>query len=145
MAITTAVCTSFREEVIDGTHDFTSDTFKLALIVNSPAGTYGAATTNYSDMSADEVASGNGYTTGGATLSGVQQVTDGTAVIIDWTTDPSWTTASFTARGCLIYNASKSDKAVAVYDFGADITSTNGTFLIVFPAATAAAGLVRLS
>jgi len=145
MAITTAICTSFKQEVVDGTHDFTTDTFKLALIIPSSAGTYGAATANYSELTVDEVANGSGYTTGGVTLSGVQEVLDGTTVIIDWTTNPSWTSASFSARGCLIYNSSKSDRAVAVYDFGADITATNGTFLITLPAPTAAAGLVRLA
>ena len=145
MAITSAVCTSFKAEVIDGTHDFTTDTFKIALIKNSPVGTFGAATTNYSELGSDEVANGSGYTTGGETLVGVQQVTDSTTIVVDWTTDPSWATATFTSRGCLIYNSSKSNKAVVVLDFGADITATNGTFLITFPLPTAAAGLIRLA
>ena len=140
MAITTAVCTSFKSDLLAGTH-LAADTYKIALYTN--AATLGAGTTAYS--ATNEVANGNGYTTGGATLSGYQVVTDGTTVILDWTTDPTWPASTITARGALIYNSSRSNKAVAAFDFGSDITSTAGTFTATLPAATAAAGLVKLA
>ena len=140
MAITTAVCTSFKSDLLAGTH-LAADTYKIALYTN--AATLGAGTTAYS--ATNEVAAGGGYSAGGATLSGYQVVTDGTTVILDWTTDPTWPASTITARGALIYNSSRSNKAVAVFDFGSDITSTAGTFTATLPAATAAAGLVKLA
>lgn len=140
MAITTAICTSFKSDLLAGTH-LAADVYKIALFTN--AATLGAGTTAYS--STNEVANGNGYTTGGATLSGYQVVTDGTTVILDWTTDPTWPASTITARGALIYNSTRSNIAVAVFDFGADITSTAGTFTATLPAATAAAGLIKLN
>lgn len=139
MAITSAICTSFKSEILSGTHA-SGDTYKIALYTSSA--TLGASTTAYS---ATNEVSGAGYSAAGATLSGFSVTTDGTTAILDWTSDPQWTTATITARGCLIYNSSKSNKAVAVYDFGGDISSTAGTFTVSFPAATAATGLIRLS
>lgn len=140
MAITTAICNSFKKEILEGVHE-ASDTYKMALYTS--AATLNKSTTAYS--STNEVANGNGYTTGGVTLSGYTTALDTDTAYIDWTTDPSWAAASITARGCLIYNASQSNKAVAVYDFGADITSTNGTFTVTLPAAAAATALVRVA
>jgi hypothetical protein len=140
MAITTAFCTSAKGEFLQGIHE-AADTYKCALYTSSA--TMSAATTAYS--ATNEVANGNGYTTGGATLTGYSVTTDGTTGILDFTTDASWASSTITARGCLIYNSSQSNKAIAVYDFGADIVSTNGTFTVVFPAASAAAGLIKIA
>ena len=119
MAITSAICTSFKQEILVGTHDLTAstgDTFKLALFTSSA--TLGASTTAYS--TSNEV-SGTGYSAGGATLTSVTPTTDGTTAVCDFS-DVSFTSASFTANGCLIYNSSQSDKAVAVIAFGGDKT-----------------------
>lgn len=137
MAITTAVCNSYKKEILEGVHA-AADTYKIALFTD--AATLGAATTAYS--STNEVANGNGYTTGGATLSGFTSgLADGVAYITF--SDASWSNATITARGCLIYNSSKSNKAVAAFDFGGNITSTNGTFTVDLPVAGATA-LIRI-
>ncbi len=137
MAITTAVCNSYKKEILEGVHA-AADTYKIALYTDTA--TLSAATTAYS--STNEVANGNGYTTGGATLSGLTTgLADGVAYITF--SDASWSNATITARGCLIYNSSKSNKAVAAFDFGGNITSTNGTFTVDLPAAGATA-LIRI-
>lgn len=138
MAITQAIPTSFKSEILGGTHS-SADTYKIALYTS--AATMGATTTVYS---ATNEVSGTGYTAGGATLSGFSVTTSGTTAILDWTTDPSWASATITARGALIYNSSKTNKAVYVMDFGADITSTNGTFTVTLPTPDASNGLIRL-
>lgn len=142
MAITQAVCTSFKVECLTGTHNFTNstgDVFKIALYTSSA--TLGASTTAYS---ATNEVSGTGYTAGGATLTNVTPSADTTTAITDFA-DVTWSTATITARGALIYNSSKSNKAVAVLDFGSDKTSTAADFVIVFPAAAAATAIVRLA
>ena len=142
MAISQAVCTSFKQELLQGVHDFTAstgDTFKIALF--DSAATLGATTTAYS--TSDEVV-GVGYTAGGNTLTSVTPTTSGTTAIVDFA-DTTWSAATITARGALIYNSSESDKAVLVLDFGGDKTSTNGDFQIVFPAATASDAVIRLA
>ena len=138
MAITQAIPTSFKAEILQGIHD-SADTYKIALYTN--AATLGASTTAYS--ATNEVV-GTGYTAGGVTLSGFNVTTSGTTAILDWTGDPSWANATITARGALIYNSSKSNKAVYILDFGSDISSTNGTFMITLPTPDAANGLIRL-
>ena len=138
MAITTAMCTSFRAEVLQGVHS-SADTYKIALYTS--AATMDSTTTAYTTT--NEV-SGVGYTAGGQTLVGFSVTTSGTTAILDWTTDPSWANATITARGAMIYNASKSNKAVAVWDFGADKTSTTGTFAVTFPAPDATNGLIKI-
>jgi len=138
MAITSAVCDSYTQELFSGTHT-DLDTYKIALYTS--AATLSAATTAYAVT--NEV-SGTGYTAGGLTLTGFATSIDTGVAILDFT-DPSWTTATITARGALIYNSSKTNKAVAVLDFGADITATAGTFSVVFPAPTASLGLIRIS
>jgi hypothetical protein len=139
MAITAAICNSYKQEILQGVHE-AGDTYKIALFTS--AATLSKATTAYA--ATNEVANGNGYTTGGATLAGftVSIATD--TAYLDWTTDPSWAAATFTARGALIYNSTQTDKAVAVLDFGADITATAGTFTVTFPAAGATA-LIRIT
>lgn len=139
MAITQAIPTSLKGELLSGTH-LSSDTYKVALYTSSA--TMDATTTAYS---ATNEVSGAGYTAGGATLSGFSVTTSGTTAILDWTTDPSWANATITARGALIYNSTKSNKAVYIIDFGADKTSTNGTFTVTFPIADATNGLIRIA
>lgn len=137
MAITAAICNSYKEEILQGVHD-SGDTYKIALYTSSAA--LSKATTAYT--ASGEVASGGGYTTGGQTLVGFDVTLDGDTAILDFTTDPTWPAATITARGALIYNSSKTNKAVAVLDFGSDIVSTDGTFTVTFPAAAAATGLI---
>jgi hypothetical protein len=140
MAISQAMCTSFKVELLGGTHDLDTDTIKIALFTSSA--TLGASTTAYS--STNEVASGSGYTTGGNTLAGASITSSGTTAFVDFT-DTTWTSASFTARGALIYNSSKSNKAIAVLDFGSDKTSTNGDFVVQFPTADASNAIIRIA
>jgi hypothetical protein len=140
MAITQALCNSFKLDLLDGVHE-TGDTYKIALYTSSA--TLGAGTTAYT--ASNEVASGNGYTTGGKTLTGRASSLDGTVAILDWT-DPVWSAATFTARGALIYNDTAAGKnAIAVLDFGSDITATAGNFTVDLPAAAAATSLVRVA
>lgn len=145
MAITTAVCNSFKSELLGGIHDLDTDTIKIALIKVSEAGTYGAATTNYSNVTGntDEVV-GTGYTTGGNTLASPVISLDGSVAIVDFA-DTVWANATVSSTGALIYNASKSNKAVAVISFGGTVTSTAGDFTIQFPAAAAATAIIQLA
>ena len=129
MAITQAMVTSFKAEVLDEQHDLAADTIKVALFTSSAS--LDATTTAYATT--NEV-SGTGYTAGGVSLTSTTVATSGTTAYFD-ADDPTWTSANFTARGALIYNGSNSNKAIAVLDFGADFTIGGGTFKIVFPAA----------
>jgi hypothetical protein len=133
--ITQTATTSFKADLLKAVHDFNTDTFKLALYVATAD--LGANTTVYG--TAGET-SGTGYVAGGNTLTGVS-VNDAGFVIFANTT---WNPAAFTARGALIYNSTKSNKAVAVLDFGSDKTATN-TFLVQMPANTATSALIRFS
>lgn len=142
MAISQAMCTSFKVELLQGVHNFTAstgDVFKIALYTSSA--TLGATTTVYT--TSDEV-SGPGYTAGGNTLTNVTPTSSGTTAFTDFA-DTTWTTATITARGALIYNSTESNKAVAVLDFGSDKTSTAGNFTIVFPAADASNAIIRIA
>ena len=150
MAITSAICNSFKQEILEAEHNFTNgqDTFKIALIKAqaSQTGTYSASTTNYTDVTgnSDELANGSGYTTGGNTLSSVTPTLDGTTAICDFA-NTSWSSSTFTTRGCIIYNTSNSNAAVMVLDFGADYSVSNGTFTIEFPTADASNAIIRIS
>ena len=137
MAISQAMCTSFKAEILDEGHDLVADTLKIALYTSSA--TLGASTTAYS--TSNEV-SGTGYSAGGETLTSKAVSTTGTTAHFD-AADPTWTSASFTARGALIYNSTNSDKAIAVLNFGGDFTVSAGTFKIVFPAA-GTSGIIRI-
>ena len=142
MAITQAMCTSFKKELLEAVHNFKNsggDTFKIALYTSSA--TMSAATTAYS---ATNEISGTGYTAGGNTLTRVDPSSSGTTGFTDFA-DTTWSSASITARGALIYNDTDSDKAVAVLDFGADKTSTAGDFTIQFPAADASNAIIRIA
>lgn len=137
MAITTAICNSYKQEILEGVHA-SADTYKIALYTSSA--TLDASTTAYS---ATNEVTGAGYDAGGKTLTGfVSGLSTGTAYITF--DDPSWTSSTITARGCLIYNSSKSNKAVACFDFGSDVISVSGTFTIDLPAAGASA-LIRIA
>ena len=145
MAITTAMCNSFKQELLGGVHDLDTNTLKIALIKASPTGTYGAATTNYSDVTGDsDEATGTNYTTGGNTLAGATISLDGSTAILDFT-DTTWSSATISADGCVIYNTSQSNKAIAVIDFGGTKASTNGDFVVQFPAAAASTAIIRIA
>ena len=148
MAIAQAMCTAFKQELMLGTHNFATNgnAFKLALYAESSGGkssttaTLGATTTAFTTTG--EVASSGTYATGGGTLTKVAPTTSGTTALTDFA-DLSFTTATITAMGALIYNSTNSDKAIAVLAFGGDFTVSSGTFKIVFPAAGANA-IIRI-
>ena len=145
MAITSAVCSSFKQELLQGKHDFDSsggDTFKIALYTSSA--TLGAATTDYSATNEITNDAGSAYSAGGNTLTSVTPTTSGTTAYCDFA-DTSWSSATFTANGALIYNSSQSDKAVCAIAFGGDKTATNGTFTIQFPTADASNAIIRIA
>ena len=145
MAITSAICTSFKQELLVGTHNFTAttgNTFKIALFTSSA--TLGASTTAFATTNEITNSSGTAYTSGGATLTNITPTTDSTTALCDFT-DVSFTSASFTANGALIYNSSASNKAVVVIAFGGDKTVSSGTFTIQFPAANATDAIIRLA
>ena len=151
MAITQAMCTSFKKELLEGVHNFKlsgGDTFKLALFAISSGGkssttaTLGATTTAL--VTTGEVASSGTYATGGGSLTRVDPTTSGTTAFTDFA-DVSFTTATITARGALIYNSSDSNKAVAVLDFGGNKTSTSGTFTVQFPTANGSNAIIRIA
>jgi len=138
MAITAALCNSYKQEILQGLHE-AADTYKIALFTS--AATLSKATTAYS---ATNEVTGTGYTAGGATLASFAVSIDTDTAILDFA-DATWATSTITARGALIYNSSQSNKAVAVLDFGSDITSTAATFTVTMPAAAAATGLIRIA
>ena len=151
MAIAQAMCTSFKKELLEGVHNFKNsggDTFKLALYAEGSGGkssttaTLGASTTAL--VTTGEVASSGTYATGGGTLTRVDPTTSGTTAFTDFN-DLSFTTATITAMGALIYNSSDSNKAVAVLDFTSNKTSTAGTFTIQFPTADASNAIIRIA
>ena len=139
MAVTQALCTSFKLELLSATHDFDNDTFKLALYTSSA--TLNADTTAYT--TAGET-SGTGYTAGGEDLTVALTAISGTSAYVDFD-DVSWSAATFTARGGLVYNSSKSDKAVAVIDFGSDKAVSGGTLTVQFPNPATAVPVILIS
>ena len=142
MAITQAVCTSFKQELLVEGHNFTNgqDTFKIALYTSSAS--LDASTTAFT--TSNEVSDSGSYSSGGGSLTSVTPTTSGTTAICDFA-DISFTSATITARGAMIYNSSNSNKAVCILDFGADKTSTSGTFTIQFPTADASNAILRLA
>ena len=139
MAITQAATNQLKADVLAGVHQ-PGDDYKIALFTS--AATLGAATTAYSTT--NEV-SGTGYTAGGASLQGYTPGAASGVAWIDWATDPSWANATITARGALIYNATRANKALGVLDFGADISSTADTFTVTLPAAGATTAIIRIA
>lgn len=145
MAITTAMCTSFKSELLGGTHDLDTHSLKLALIKASPSGTYNAATTNYSDVTGNsDEASGTNYSAGGQVLDGATISVDGTTAIVDFT-DEVFANVTLSADGCIIYNSSASNKAICVIDFGGTVSATAGDFTVEFPAAAASTAVIRIA
>jgi|TARA_R110002020_G_scaffold451311_1_gene665192 hypothetical protein len=150
MAIAQAMCTSFKTELLTGTHNFATNgnAFKLALYAEGSGGksnttaTLGATTTAF--VTTGEVASSGTYATGGGTLTKVAPSASGTTALTDFA-DLSFTTATITAMGALIYNDTNSNKAVAVLDFSSNKTSTSGTFTIQFPTADASNAIIRIA
>jgi hypothetical protein len=139
MAITSAVCNSFKQELFGGVHDLDTDVIKMALYTS--AATLGATATVYT--TSNEVV-GVGYTAGGNTLTGATISLDGSVAIVDFS-DTTWSSATITARGAMIYNSSKSNKAIAVIDFAADKTSTNGLFVVQMPVANGSNAIIRIN
>ena len=145
MAITSAICSSFKQELLQGKHSFESSgghTFKLALFTSSAS--LGAGTTAYSTSNEISNTSGSAYSAGGATLTSVTPALSSSTAVCDFA-DVSYTSASFTANGALIYNDTQSDKAVAVIAFGGDKTVSSGTFTIQFPTADASNAIIRIA
>ena len=150
MAITSAVCTSFKVLLLKGSMNFTAstgDTFKIALYTSSA--TLGASTTDYASTNETTNTSGTAYTAGGAALTSVTPVADSTTAVCDFA-DVSWTSASFTANGCLIYNTTTgtgtgTTDSVAAIAFGGDKTVSSGTFTIQFPTADASDAILRIA
>jgi len=145
MAITTAMCNSFKQELLGGVHDLDTDTLKVALIKDSPTGTYGAATTNYSDITGNtDEAVGTNYTAGGQNLDSPVITLSGNTAFVDFA-DEVFSDLTISADGCIIYNASQGNKAIAVFDFGGTVTSTSGDFTLVFPTADASNAVIRIT
>lgn len=144
MAITQAICATFKSELLTGIHDFAAsggDTFKLALYTS--AAMLSSATTIYT-ASGEVPSSGTGYTAGGEVLTNLGVTLSGTTAYIDFS-NVEWTSATFTTAGALIYNASKSNKAVAVFNFGIDYPVSNGTFSLLFPPPSPTTAVIYLN
>ena len=142
MSIAQTTTTSFRVELLQAVHNFgptSPNTFKIALY--TAAASLDATTTVYT--TSDEVV-GTGYTAGGNTLAGNAISSGGTTAWLTFS-DSAWTTATITARGALIYDSTQSNAAIAVLDFGADKTSTAGTFTVQMPVAAASTALIRIA
>lgn len=145
MAITTALCNTFKQELLGGIHDLDTDNLKIALIKPSPTGSYGAATTNYSNITTNsDEAVGTNYTAGGQTLDSATIVLSGNVAYVDFA-DEVFNNLTISADGAIIYNATKGNRAIAVFDFGGTVTSTSGDFTVVFPAADASNAVIRIS
>jgi len=145
MAITTAMCTSFKQELLGAVHDMDTHTLKLALIKSGMSGTYGVATTNYSDVTGNsDEASGTNYTAGGQNLDSAAITADGTTAIVDFA-DEVFSNVTTSAAGCIIYNSSASNKAICVIDFGGTVSATAGDLTIEFPAAGASTAVIRIA
>ena len=145
MGITTAMCTSFKSEVLGAVHDLDTHTLKLALIKSGESGTYGAATANYSDVTGNsDEASGTNYSAGGQNLDSAAITVDGTTAIVDFA-DEVFSNVTCSAAGCIIYNSSASNKAICVIDFGGTVSATAGDLTIEFPAAGASTAVIRIA
>ena len=145
MSVTTAMTTSFKQELLQGLHDLDGHTLKLALIKSGESGTFGAASTNFSNITdTSDEASGTGYSSGGATLGSVAITTSGTTAFVDFA-DVSFSNSTISASGAMIYNSSASNRAIAVISFGGTVASTAGTFTVTMPAADASNAIIRLA
>lgn len=145
MAITTAMCNSFKQELLGGVHDLDTDSLKLALIKTSPSGTYDASTTNYSDVTDNtDEAVGTNYVAGGQALDSAVITLSGSTAFVDFA-DEVFSNLTISADGAIIYNASQGNKAIAVFDFGGTVTATSGDFTVVFPTADSSNAVIRIS
>ena len=146
MAITSAICTSFKVEILKAVHNFTAssgNTFNIALYDSSAS--LGASTTAYTTSEEITNTSGSAYSAKGKALTSVTPVASSTTAVCDFS-DISWTSASFTARGCMIFNDSATgDPSVCCIDFGVDKTATNGTFTVQFPTADSSDAIIRIA
>ena len=145
MAVSTRMTTSFKQELLQGLHDLDGHTLKLALIKSGESGTFGAASTNFSNITdTSDEASGTGYSSGGATLGSVAITTSGTTALVDFA-DVEFTSSTISASGAMIYNSSAGNRAIAVISFGGTVASTAGTFTVAMPAANASEAIIRLA
>ncbi len=145
MSVTTAMTTSFKQELLQGLHDLDGHTLKLALIKSGESGTFGAASTNFSNITdTSDEASGTGYSSGGATLGSVAITTSGTTAFVDFA-DVSFSNSTISASGAMIYNSSASNRAIAVISFGGTVASTAGTFTVTMPTADSSNAIIRLA
>ena len=145
MAITTAMCTSFKQELLGAVHDMDTHTLKLALIKNGMSGTYGAATTNYSDVTGNsDESSGTNYSAGGQNLDSAAIAVSSTTAHVDFA-DEVFSNVTTSAAGCIIYNSSASNKAICVIDFGGTVSATAGDLTKEFPAAGASTAVIRIA
>ncbi len=154
MALTTCMVNSAKGDFLAG-RNLAADTYKMALVKSGHSGTYntlvtaagtpGTGAPSTSNLGTDEVAASGTYVAGGFTMAGYTAGADTTTSWIDWTTDPSWTSATLSAVGCMLYNDTDAGKPViSLHDFGGTVASTAGTFTITLPAAAAATALVRI-
>ena len=143
--ITTAMCNSFKQELLGGVHDLDTHSLKLALIKPSPTGNFNKSTTNYSELtgSSDE-ASGTNYSAGGQVLDSPVISLSGDTAIVDFA-DEVFSNLTITAAGALLYNTSASNKAIAVFSFGSNVASTAGDFTVIFPTADASNAVIRIT
>ena len=151
MAITTSMVTSFKSELFLGGHIFSTtsgDVFMMALIKPGMTGTYDATTTNYSNLGADEI-TGTGYTATGLALTNVMPATGGTVAFVTFAPNPSWTTATFSTAGCMIYNSTArtgltTGRACSVHDYGGSQQVSSGTFTVLMPSADSSSAILRI-
>ena len=141
MAITSAICTSFKQEILVEGHNLTNGADSIKLTLYTSSATLGAGTTAFVTTGQ---ATGTNYSSGGSALTNVTPTTSGTTAIVDFA-DLTFSTATVTARGCLLYNTTNSNKAICAIDFGGDKTSTAGDFTVVFPSPTATGAIIRLA
>jgi len=147
--ITSALCTSFKVELLEGDHDFNNgaDAFKVALLKANASitGTYDATTTNYSNVTGNsDEASGANYSAGGQALDSGAISVSGTTAIVDFA-DEVFSNVTVSADGCIIYNTANSNSAIAVIDFGGTVSATAGDLTIQFPAADASNAIIRIA
>ena len=143
--ITTAMCNSFKQELLGGVHDLDTHSLKIALIKPSPTGSFSKATTNYSNLTANsDEATGTNYSAGGQVLDSPVISLSGDTAIVDFA-DEVFSNLTKTAAGAMLYNSSASNKAIAVFSFGSNVASTAGDFTVIFPTADASNAVIRIT
>ena len=143
--ITTAMCNSFKQELLGGVHDLDTHSLKIALIKPSPTGNFNKATTNYSNLTANsDEATGTNYSAGGQVLDSPAITLSGDTALVDFA-DEVFSNLTISAAGALLYNSSVSNKAIAVFSFGSNVASTAGDFTVIFPTADASNAVIRIT